>query len=292
MIAPRLRPVLLTMSLLAALLLPSVPASATFPILCFTVGPTMTIQFTEEGYEATLVREGQDLRVYQNQTKPVTCPAGTNVTTIDTIEVDDITTGDIGFTIDLSGGPFAPGATPEASGESEIEILVGFNPGSLTQRVTVIGSPGADDMRIGSFGFGGSAIALNADGDVDDVQLSNEDKLTILAGRGRDSVSGAGGAGFDMPYFGRLVIDGGNGNDILKAGSEGAKLRGGGGRDLLVGRKKADTLNGGPGNDTARGRGGRDRLVGGPGDDLLVGGPGRDRCRGGPGSDRLRTCEA
>lgn len=292
MIAPRLRPVLLTMSLLAALLLPSVPASATFPILCFTVGPTMTIQFTEEGYEATVVREGQDLRVYQNQTKPVMCPAGTNVTTIDTIEIDDITTGDIGFTIDLSGGPFAPGATPEAGGDSEIEIVVDFNPGSLTQRLTVIGSSDADHIAAGSFGFGGSGIRLNTDDDTDDVQLSNVDLLTILAGKGKDDASGAGGFGFDMPYFGRLVIDGGNGRDFLKAGSEGAKLRGRGGRDLLVGRKKADTLNGGPGSDTARGRGGRDRLVGGPGDDLLVGGPGRDRCRGGPGSDRLRTCEA
>ena len=64
--------------------------------------------------------------------------------------------------------------------------------------------------------------------------------------------------------FGRYVVCGGRGDDVL---------RGGGDDDLLLG---------GRGDDVLRGR---------PGDDRLRGGPGRDRCAGGAGTDGAAGCE-
>ncbi len=297
-------------ALLVSVLLPLGSASGTNPVNCFKSDSTLTVEFTQKGYDARIVREGNDIRVHIDPTGSVTCPAGSDVNSVDTIQVTDLGRNNIGFTIDLSGGPFSPGLTAEAAGVSEIEIFVNYSAGTTNQRLTIVGSADPDSIQIGGFGFGGSGANLTGDGDVDDVQMSNVDLLTIEAGKGKDSVSAAGGTGFDMPYAGPLVIEGGTGNDTLETGADGATLRGGGGRDLLVGSRKRDNLNGGPGNDTIlggrgrdrlvgaagddvlRGNGGPDRLSGGPGHDLLVGGGGRDRCRGGPGTDTLRSCEA
>ena len=60
----------------------------------------------------------------------------------------------------------------------------------------------------------------------------------------------------------RAVIDGGAGNDHLKAGGGPTVMMGADGNDMLIGGKGSDILIGGPG---------RDRLVGGPGDDVLIG---------------------
>jgi large repetitive protein len=59
------------------------------------------------------------------------------------------------------------------------------------------------------------------------------------------------------------IIDGGDGDDHLKAGGGGAVLLGGNGNDTLIG---------GSGNDILIGGTGLDRLVGGRGEDFLAGG--------------------
>lgn len=60
-----------------------------------------------------------------------------------------------------------------------------------------------------------------------------------------------------------VIIDGGDGDDHLKAGGGGAVLLGGNGNDMLIG---------GSGNDILIGGTGLDRLVGGRGEDFLAGG--------------------
>lgn len=62
-------------------------------------------------------------------------------------------------------------------------------------------------------------------------------------------------------------------------------LQGGDGDDLLNGFSTADTLNGGAGNDTLFGAEGNDLLIGGAGNDVLNGGTGSDTLRGGLGDD-------
>ncbi len=92
--------------------------------------------------------------------------------------------------------------------------------------------------------------------------------LAVLAGDGDDDVSGAF---HETP----LLLDGGNGNDVLAGGRAG------------------DTLTGGPGDDDLSGRAGGDELRGGDGNDTLLGderdAPGADTIDGGAGSDRIQN---
>ena len=64
-------------------------------------------------------------------------------------------------------------------------------------------------------------------------------------------------------------IEGGRGDDTLRAKDNTRRLRGGPGNDTLRGTDGADRLDGGDGDDTLLGFGGRDRLDGDDGDDLL-----------------------
>jgi Ca2+-binding RTX toxin-like protein len=70
-----------------------------------------------------------------------------------------------------------------------------------------------------------------------------------------------------------VTADGGDGDDTLTVPL--GSLTGGDGADLLA-AGSASTFDGGAGDDT---------LTGSPGDDILTGGPGRDHIDGGAGSD-------
>ncbi len=91
----------------------------------------------------------------------------------------------------------------------------------------------------------------------------------------------------------RPILDGGPGNDHVRAGSGLSHLIGGPGRDhlfagdsgnVLEGEGGDDDLNGGKGDDLLFGGEGDDKLSGGKGDDLLDGGLGIDDCNPGQGS--------
>ena len=112
------------------------------------------------------------------------CGTATTVTT-NTIVVSG-STGSETVTIDLSGGPFAPGATAEGSGVSEIEFAIDLSTGAQ-DRVTVAGSAGADTVALG-----GNGANLNGDNDVD-VTLAGVELATVTGSDGADVVSGAGG---------------------------------------------------------------------------------------------------
>lgn len=87
-----------------------------------------------------------------------------------------------------------------------------------------------------------------------------------------------------------LILDGGNGDDVLDATASDAAmniLEGGRGDDTLLGSDNADRMFGGDGRDVLRGGGGNDDMYGGRGNDRLHGQRGADRMNGGEGNDLL-----
>ena len=108
------------------------------------------------------------------------------------------------FEVDLGGGPFAPGESPEATGISEIEIDVdGLVNGGLDLEVE--GSSGDDTIvagnglgaPTGSF-FGGGAVNLNTDGDADITFADMDDgdnDYEVRGNDGNDTISANGGSG-------------------------------------------------------------------------------------------------
>src|SRR5262245_16783506 len=214
--------------------------------------------------------------------------------------------------LDLSGGPFAPGETPEANGESEIEFDVdGTVHGG--NNLDVEGSSGNDSIVVGN-GLNaptGSIVmagAINWDGDGDpDVTFAENgngaNDLDVYGNNVDDTISVNGGSGTgafleqDSPdlFGGDEIPDSGtnadDGDDLL-TGSDFITVDG----DDMEGDEGNDILNGGAGDDTVADQGDvdddltcdtdeLDTLVGGPGIDALGGGDGRDLLDGGLDND-------
>ena len=123
---------------------------------------------------------------------------------------------------------------------------------------------------------------------VDFQLVANVEKLVYtgtgpvnLTGNGLDNlVDGASATG-------RVVANGGAGNDQVYGGSAGDKLSGGAGNDKLFGNDGTDALYGGDGTDTLKGGLGGDTLFGDAGADTLDGEDGNDTLYGGAGADVL-----
>jgi Ca2+-binding RTX toxin-like protein len=152
----------------------------------------------------------------------------------------------------LGNGGFAPGASPEATGASDIEITINLAGG--TDKLIFLGGGSADVMRLGAGG-----ADLNDDGDAD-AGFSAVEKLQLNGEGGADKLYGTGingGLATTVP----LTIYGGPGADDLRGGSEG---------DTLVGGADADSLRGGDGPDSLDGGLGADALIGGNGTDTAT----------------------
>ena len=172
--------------------------------------------------------------------------------------------------ISLEFGAFAPGASSEREGASEIEFVLDLKEG--TDEVYLQGGSGSD--RLG-FPKPGQA-SLNGDGDAD-VTMSGVDRWNMFGGAGNDELDGRGAP--------RLVAYGDGGAD---------RVVGGAGRDYLVGDyccggpgEGADVLIGNAGDDNMYGTGKGDVLNGGLGDDYLNGAEGNDAHIGGAGNDNM-----
>jgi hypothetical protein len=182
------------------------------------------------------------------------------------------------FTIDLTYGWLAPGATDEGDGSSEIEVDAKLQ-GNVNVRMT----RGGDTVEAIA---GGPSTLLNlnpgepvADHDVTIDRASGFSIDGAGAGDALSITGSVGSAGRPQPALGSLF--------------GGASLTGGQGDDLLTG---------GPGSEIFTVGGGRDRIRAGAGADLaFVFGRGRDLIDCGPGPDavlafrdsdlRLRGCE-
>lgn len=99
--------------------------------------------------------------------------------------------------------------------------------------------------------------------------------------------SSADGQAATESVSGSLQVDGGAGDDKLKATKGDNTLIGGAGNDDLKAGGDSDLFEGGAGNDTLSGSSGNDTLIGGAGNDVLDGGAGNDVLVGGSGNDVL-----
>ena len=148
--------------------------------------------------------------------------------------------------------------------------------------LTVMGTPGNDSIVMTQSGAG---VALTASGTpVAGGPFNGVKKIHVLAGDGNDLVYLTD---LNIP----AILDGGNGDDTLRAGTQ---------NDALSGAEGADVLEGFIGHDTLRGGAGNDLIIGGPGIDHLYGDDGNDTVQatdglsdgyvdGGAGTDTIRT---
>ncbi|MGH2738765.1 MAG: hypothetical protein ACRDHH_08100, partial [Actinomycetota bacterium] len=95
------------------------PTAARAAVQCSFAGGTVQVTLGAAEDEASVVRDGDDIVVLGGAGQ-IPC-GGPTATTVDTIRANDVSSGTTTFTIDLSGGPFEPGATDEEDGTSEIE---------------------------------------------------------------------------------------------------------------------------------------------------------------------------
>src|SRR5688572_19608735 len=153
----------------------------TFPATaatCLFVPPTVTVD-VGGGETATIGRTGDDITL-----DGAAC-GGATVANTDTIAIT--TTGvPIEAVIDLTGGPLAPGLTPEADG-SEIEITINLPTGTPTLRI--LGSSGVDRIVAGA-----SGINLNSDETTADADVTiTGTPVVVIDGRDGDDVISLGG---------------------------------------------------------------------------------------------------
>jgi hypothetical protein len=277
--AIRRRLSLLAMAVLGAALL--WPASSQAFVACDYSAGELTVDLTADDDSVTFTRfhdrivvvTGSSVNIfgdyddyYEEETQiAVPCsgatPTPTNTDHISVVQAPNAEFGNV--TIDLSAGPFGPGATPEADGTSEIEF--GFNlPGRLSS-VGIKGSDTGETLPLGMLSSGAAGVNLNATAEQasadPDVEAAGIRYFVIDSEGGNDVVSGMGGAGLAGPLRGTFVIaSGGSGNDLLQSGPPGAEL---------VGDEGADTMIGSPREDLIDAEGGKDKVFAGHGSDRI-----------------------
>ena len=150
------------------------------------------------------------------------------------------------YVFDQSGGTFGPGLTPETDGRSEIETLIA-SPGRGTAHLNVIGSTGADVLRVS----GGGGVMIGSDGD-NDLRYREATEISMSGGKGDDFLSGRGGAS-QSPSTHRVHLFGGADRDTLVDGPLILDDLDGGSQDdtLFALDGKFDFVTGGDGFDRA-----------------------------------------
>ena len=229
-------------------LLASAP-SATAEITCShrDVGPAgprgnyLVIRAHDIEDQAAIRRRRAAIVVSDDRTgSPVDCSGGTpSVTNLDSIRFHADADG-AGLFVSETGGHFAPGATRERDGTSEIEILV-INGTAFPGNLGIGGTPGSDSIALGSVG-GRARIDLNPGRGSDDPDLfvtRSAPGVVIRAYSGDDRITGGGGR-FASSFAPSMSVYAGSGGDLIVGGS---------GPDLLFGRAGDDRLDGAGGED-------------------------------------------
>ena len=191
---------------------------------------------------ATVSAENGVIRVTNDDTKQVVLSRNTD---------------DLGGLVLLGRPQTADRLTIEGSVTTEmLPAGISFLAGNVGKdRLIVRGTAGDDVISID-----GQTADLNGL----DIFFENIDELLAQGGDGNDVMTVL------HPCLNTLIMDGGNGNDVLTGGDGQDQLYGGSGNDILHGGNGDDLLNGGPGADQLYGEGGRDQLIGNSGFDLLV----------------------
>ncbi|MBW1788200.1 MAG: tandem-95 repeat protein, partial [Deltaproteobacteria bacterium] len=139
----------------------------------------------------------------------------------------------------------------------------------------IVGTAGQDDVAVKAKGKHRELIEVKAKflpdrGHKRTFHIDEIDSLVILLGEGSDKVK------IDKKIELPVWIDGGDGDDYLKAGGGDDTLYGGEGDDKIYGGRGDDTLYGGEGDDKIYGGRGNDHIEGGSGNDLISGSRGDD----------------
>lgn len=308
--AKRRRLTLLALTVAGAALL--WPASSQAFVACSLSGTELTVNLTASDDSVTFQRFGDQIAVltgssldqysdygYGGETQIlIPCSGGTpTVTNTDKVSVVQAPNAEFGsVTVDQVAGPFAPGATPEADGTSEIEF--GFKLPGRDSSVLVGGSDASESIQIGTLPNGAPGVNMNAGAEQPatadpDIEAPGAREIVVFAQGGNDVVSNLGGPGFAGPLrngFGSA--DGGTGNDILQAGPNGSALEGDEGADTLIGSSRQDFILAGSGRDKILAGGGNDRIitVDRKKDSIACGGGHRDNLLGDV-KDRATHCE-
>lgn len=281
----------LVLALTAASLMLLSPLASAAPVDCTYTNSkklvTITIDNTDSTGWLAIEREVGTTKIgYTSEGDSWKGCEGARTNSTDKVKVVGSTLSDEIY-LDLGNGAFAPGASNESSGASEIEFELDLGAG--TDAVHLVGGRGADRL---AFVKPGQA-QLNGDDDID-VTMSGVDRWELLGDAGHDTLD-ARGAPLVRIWGGadddRLL--GGPGNDDLYAddGNDADgddTLIGGGGDDAMYGYLGDDELNGGDGDDYLFGAEGKDVLQGGSGDDdfgASSGKDGADSFDGGSGYD-------
>lgn len=218
----RLRSATAAMALLAVTVLPHTAHAASD---CSLDGTTLSVVGDDE---ASIGRIGDNLTV-----EGVPC-LGATVTNVDEIVVTDVSSdGGVNVYLDMSGGPLGPGATPEDSGTSEIEVTLDVGPGGDDyDKIYVRGGSAAETFSVGTNG-----ISLNDDDDVDVTVASDYPNLRIRLESfgGNDTLSGQGGHGAGSPLDIGFDFFGGDGDDDITGSLGGDRLEGDAGADHIDG---------------------------------------------------------
>ena len=107
---------------------------------------------------------------------------------------------------------------------------------------------------------------------------SGNDTIKLLPGQLLSKDSDGSDVVTDVPFTAPATIDGGAGDDTIVTG---------GGGDSLTGGDGNDSIDAGAGDDTVSGNNNDDQIDGGPGQDVLNGNSGNDRISGGAGADEV-----
>jgi Ca2+-binding RTX toxin-like protein len=278
------------MRLSAALLMLGllVPAAAQAKTACHYDSGTKVLSITATRFdEVEIQRSGSKILASAISGSLLDC--GDHQPTVTDTDRVEITLHSEGSAwIYLAGGAFAPGATPELEGSSEIEFAL-----SGSGYANFEGGSGRDHFRYMDSGDE-SGVNLNAEED-DDLDLSvssNPSQLLLFVlkgGPGADLIEARG-----VPRL-EMLARGGAGNDMLIAPrSGGAILEGESGRDQIFGGHEIDLIVPGSGADLVKSYAGPDLLLTGPdrSRDRIFCGSGRDKVGGkGDRRDRLHSCE-
>ena len=110
--------------------------------------------------------------------------------------------------------------------------------------------------------------------------------MTIDADGGNDSIDLVS---LDSQFAGQLIVDAGDGTDVITEATfgVGATLVGGAGDDVIFAGSGDDSIVGGDGDDSINGGLGNDVIDGGADDDTITGSTGVDSIDGGDGTDLI-----
>jgi Ca2+-binding RTX toxin-like protein len=285
---------------LSLALAPAAPVAAASK--CVFDEPTATVHIViPETETAVLSRSGNAIHL-----DGLACGSATVLNTDLVLFVDDQigAPGRPNVTIDLRGGPFAPGATAEADGTSEIELWhdISSFPGAGTLRIVGGDGPDAIEVVTGlSEGMSGAWFDIDTGEGLDgegDVDITLFERFEFTLGEGNDRIGMGDVSGFGPP----MEVVGGPGDDVLPDGVHSDSISGGPGRDLLIiyfGDVQLDLTaptfesGGEPGQpisgiEDVRVLNGTNAIEGSPGPNLLIGGPGTDFIAGWGGDDVIR----